>query len=448
MKKQWILILAAIVISAWVIPAYAAELKTSGHYRVRGFSVQNMTSGNALQSRGADEQWSFADHRFRLNLDVSEGPVMGRLQINSGNYNWGESQTSSAWNREMFLVFPLGGATVKIGKFWAEHPFNGVIFTGVAEQAYYIYPVTSDLTLIAAFVDADDTADKAMSVHVLVGIYKPKASIFSGAFGFYHGTLNDSSGSTYVLNASGLPGATTLTNQYYVEGRPMWLAGQIDAAQGPWKVGLTGASQFGDVDVTIPGGAVLTNNLTGYAFDARASYDFAKAGGPPLTLELVVGYGSGDDNANDNDINTFTGPLPSYTHTAIFLDQGDAGEGGAQLRHAGRADLLNTHNGIGNLKWIGLKAAYKATDKTTFKLTGASFYLAQEKVTGGTSYQDSELGQELDAALVHNLAKGLNLTLSGAWFMPNAKGWTTTTAATTASTDTISEYMAKLQFDF
>ncbi|MBI5683092.1 MAG: hypothetical protein HZC45_08015 [Deltaproteobacteria bacterium] len=439
MKRLLVLLVAVAVAVLLTAPSYAAELKTSGHYRVRAFGIENMTtaSQSTLHTSGADDSISYVDHRFRLNLDVSEGPVMGRLQINSGNYNWGDSQTSSAWNREMFLKFPIGGASVMVGKYWAASPYTlgEIMFMDVKEALTVTIPVNNDLKLVGIIVDLNSSAagsyDNISGIgYRLIGNYAPKGSMYSGAVGFYYNVLNDS--------------ATTANT--YVEDRPMWLAGTINAAQGAWSASLTGAYKFGDKDSNASG-VITSYNYKAHAFDVRASYDFAKAGGPPLSLTAILGVGSGDDNktSTDTDLEEFTSPSPSYTHTAIFLDHGDAAEGGAQLSHAARSQA----GGIGNLTMLALKAAYKLTDKTTLNITGATFSLTDETTgVASSTYQSDNLGQELDIAITHNLAKGLNLTLSGAWFIPDEKGWTLSTASTLASDDTIAEYMAKLKWDF
>lgn len=436
MKRLLVLLVAVFAASLLTASSYAADAKFNGHYRVMGFMVENMSQNGSLQRPGADEKWSYVEHRLRLNIDIYEGPVMGRLQINSAapfsqGYKWGEGQDSSGWNREMFLQFPLGGAVVKVGKYWATSPYTlgEFIHMGTWEGLTITYPVSPALTLIASVFDTSDASEDDAKLYALVIPYSPAGSVFSGVLGWYY----------YVDNNSTTAGT-------YREDRPMWLVGTVAAAQGPWNVRLTGAAMFGDTDINIAG-VSSSYDYNAHAYDVRASYNFAKAGGPPLTLEAIYGYGSGDDNqtASDRDYKEFRTPTPSYTHTSIFLDGGDSGDGGAQLAHPARSQA----GGIGNLSWIGLKASYKLTAKSTLNASASTFYLAEKTANNPSyDYQDDELGQEYNLAFVHQLAKGLSLTLSGAWFIPNEKGWTTTTAAATAPDDTVSEYMTKLFWSF
>lgn len=436
MKNSFlVLLITAGAVIFFPVSSFSADAKFSGHYRLTGFMVENMSSDGSLQRPGADEKWSYVEHRLRLSIDVYEGPVMARLQINSAapfsqGYNWGESQNSTGWNRELFLMFPLGGAFVKVGKYWAAAPytFGELIHMGMREGITATYPINSELTLIASVFDIFDASNYDAKLYEVVIPYNPGSSVFSGALGWYYGVSNVHEGITYQEN------------------RPMWIIGTAAAAQGPWNVRITGASMFGDLDVTAAG-TKTSYDFNAYAYDIRASYNFAKAGGPPLTLEAIHGYGSGDDNrdASDLDIKEFRAPMPSYTHTSIFLDGGDSGEGGAQLVHSARTDA----GGIGNLNWFGLKASYKLTAKTTLNASASTFYLAEETANNPTyNYQDDELGQEYDIAVVYQLAKGLSLTISGAWFIPNEQGWTRPTDPARASADTVSEYMTKLFWGF
>ncbi len=429
------LILSAVLVLLVANPSPGAEVDFSGHYRVRAFSVEGIdrTNNNGLERPNYDEQWSFVDHRFRLSIDIKQGDLMGRLQINSGNYVWGESQDlpDDEWHREMFIKFPFGPATVKVGRQWAATPFKSILYQGVLDTLLLLYPLTPEWTLIGAALNADDTGGLDVDVFTLIGLYKPAGSPISGAIGWYY--LTGDTGTTDV--------------------RPMWLAGTLDYVNGPLKASLTGAYEFGDLDT-----ATRSYDYKAYAIDVRAGYDFGVAGGPPLSVEAIIGYGTGDDDANDDNLENFTSPLPSYTHTAIFLDHGDGAEGGAQLRHPARssgnvAALTSTTgatqpDGLGNLKWFGLKADYKVSDKASIKGLVASYYLAEENVTGGTSYKDDRLGEEINIALVYNILQDLDLTISGAWFFPNEDGWTETTATTKASDDTVSEYMAKIFWGF
>ena len=435
--KRYLLFFAATIFATLFVAEtiFAAEASFSGHYRVRAFAVDSMKGPGAggLEDSNYDESWSFVDHRLRLNIDLKQGDVMGRMQINAGNYTWGESQDLSddEWHREMFIKFPFGPATVKVGRQWAATPFKSIMYQGVLDSLLLIYPATPDWTVLGAALNADDTGGLDIDVFTLVGIYKPAGSPISGALGWFY--LTGDTGTTDV--------------------RPMWLTGTIDYTNGPVKASLTGAYEFGDLDT-----GTKTYDYKAYAIDARAGYDFGAAGGPPLSLEAIIGYGTGDDNANDDNLENFTSPMPSYTHTALFLDHGDGAEGGGQLQHPARssgnvAALTSTTgatqpDGLGNLTWFGLKANYKVSDRASLKGLVATYYLTEENVTGGTSYKDDHLGEEINLALVYNITEGLDLTLSGGWFFPDEDGWTTTTATTKASDDTVSEYMAKIFWSF
>ncbi|MBI5681663.1 MAG: alginate export family protein [Deltaproteobacteria bacterium] len=335
-------------------------------------------------------------------------------------------QNSSAWNREMFLVFPLGSAKLKVGRMWEGDPFKGLMFIDVKDALTITYPVNA-INLVASIVNMDDDANKNDNFFSLVGTYAPEGSVFSGSLGLYHRVTNDSS-----------------TSGTYIEDRPQYLAVALGIAQEPWTLGITGAFMFGDKDINT-GGVSTSYDYKGYAFDIRAGYDFAKISNIPLTAEVIFGLGSGDDNPNDRDFESFQGISPGYFHGAIFKDVGDPRIGGAPevLNHGGIEA-----NGLGNQRMLALNLKYQATDDLSLGLFGGMFWLTEDKnvnlnaTSGGATYLNNHIGNEVALTADYSLAKNLNLHLQAAWFMGDNGMYDTT--ATTTPGDTASEYLVML----
>lgn len=425
MKRLMSFLFTVAIIAALASPSLAAEAKFSGYYEIKGFATDNVDLDNSV-----DDNASNTEHELRLSIDITEGPVMARLQINSGAYDWGEPQDSTAWNRELFLVFPVGGASIKVGKSWEEHPFKGIMYIDVQEGIHITYPV-GNISLVASIISMDDASSINDNFLSLIGTYAPEGSAVNGSVGLYRRIANDSS-----------------TAGTYIKDRPNYLAGEVNISNEPWTISITGAYMFGDKDITT-GGVAASYDYKAYAFDIRAGYDFAKPYNLPLTLELIYGLGSGDDNASDRYFKSFTGISPGYFHGAIFKDVGDPRVGGAPevLNHTGIEA-----NGLGNQRMLALNLSYQATDDLSFGLFGGMFWLTKKNgvnlndPSGGVNYLNSKLGNELAITTDYSLAKDLTLHLQAAWFMGDDGMYTSTSASTPG--DTASEYLVMIGWEF
>lgn len=428
MKRSVLILFPVVVGAAWVSPALSTEVSFSGHYELKAFTYENVDLDN-----GTEDDTSSVEHELRLNMDLEQGPVVGRFQINSGAYVWGESQDleDDEWYREMSIKFPLGPVTVKVGRMWDEHPFKGLIYVDVKDAIKLTYPLKPQLNLTASFVNIDDESDKSDNFYSLIGRYSPQGSSLRGAVGWYQRVVN---GSTQAGE--------------YVEDRPHWLAATLDIVKEPFSLSLTGAYLFGDRKISA-GGTTSSYDYNAYAIDIRGGYDFSKASSIPLSLEAIIGIGSGDKNPEDRKLRTFQGLSPGYSHGAIFKDVGDPRVGGAP-------EVLNHEsieaNGLGNQTMAALNLNYQATERLSLRLFGARFYLTEKTnanpnlTSGGTTYKDDHLGDEIAVTLDYSLAEGLLLSLQAAWFLPGNGMYPSTATATPG--DTVPEYLAFIGWEF
>ncbi len=421
-RVVWLLATVSIVL-IWSTPLHSTEVSFSGHYEVKAFAYENVDLKDAI-----DDEASFVEHEFRLNIDLENGPVTGRLQINSGIYTWGENQDlpDDEWHREMFLTFPLGKAMVKVGRMEVEDPFKGLMYVDVRDGVKVIYPLSPSLSADISIWSMDEEDAKRDILYTLLLRYKPLDSDTRGALGWYFRAVNDST-------ASG----------QYTEDRPQWLVATVDTERDGLTIKVTGAYLLGDRKTD-----GLAYEYEAYAFDIRGGYDLARRWMVPLTFEVIIGYGSGDGDPNDRDLETFFGPSPAYLHGAVFKDVGEPRIGGVPeaLNHGGiEAD------GIGNQKMFALNLTYQVTDRLSLGLFGARFWLTEERkanlnTTSGTTYRDNHLGDEATITADYLLRRDLTLHLQAGWFLP-AQGMYQSLSAQTPA-DVVSEYLAMIGWEF
>ncbi len=417
MKKAGLLFMVAVAL-IWSTPSFSSNLSFGGHYEVKAFAYDN-----ADMDDGVDDEVSFVEHELRLNMDLTKGPVKGRLQINSGTYTWGDEQDieDDEWHREMYISFPLGRARIKVGRMETEDPFKGLLYAGVSDGLKVAYPISPSLSTDISIRDLDEEDGRRDILYSLLIRYNSPDQPVRGALGWYMRAAEDST----------------------TEDRPQWLAATIDTHREGLTFKVTGAYLFGDRKA---GG--LSYRYGAYAFDIRGGYDLSRRWGVPLALGIVMGYGSGDDDPGDRDLETFLGPSPAYFYGGIFKDVGEPRTGGLPeaLNHGGLEA-----QGIGNQRILAIDLTYRATERLDLGLSVARFWLTQERdanlnTTSGTTYKKNHLGDEITLTADYLLSEGLTLHLQAAWFFP-AQGMYPSTSTRTPE-DTASEYLAMIGWEF
>src|SRR5581483_2314211 len=146
MKKLLVLALASVSTLALIPSLYAADVKFSGEFRVRGFYDENVNTFN----KNTGDTEAFADERFRLRTNVTSGIASGVIALdvtnghtgpdvatfqnpgtiftgNTGDTRLGSVGFGSSYNvvgvREAYLKFqfPMFGATAGRSPFKLGH---------------------------------------------------------------------------------------------------------------------------------------------------------------------------------------------------------------------------------------------------------------------------------------------------------------------------------------
>lgn len=502
MKKILIAVFAVIVTAAWALPAMAVDTTFYGTYRVRMFSTNNSADYNGsgdtklysgsgstvTTTAGANptDNNSWIDQRFRLMVDSkASDQLRGFVQLEMGDYSgpnrshmWGSTASSSniaVYVRQAYLSFNAGPVRIKAGRsVFGDAPDGGGSFKVSDDNVYW--GLLDGGLIVVAQVDGFlfSTAKTLDPLGLYAGYVKlSEASASSTTTG-----ASDKDNTLYVLQASFAPTDGVLAAGYFLYDRdrttispaagtgqnsPWWAGAGVNAKLDPVTLKVHAAYKGGKYEKGCqPGscGIAATSTATdlkysAYALDADVS---AKVG--PATVGFAAGMGSGDKSTQDTKSKTFSGVAPSYGNQlggrpAIFFDGGEVSNGGAALSTANSNGISQTT--LGNVTFAELYASVKPMDDLTIGGLLAGFWLTEKKNTTSATNANtwnSKLGYEVDLTAVYKLYKELALVGQAAWFMPgegirtykNTAG--NNLAGSLASDDAVSEYYAKIQYDF
>jgi len=501
MKKILIAVFAALVTAAWVLPAMAVDTTFYGTYRVRLFSTNNAADYNSSGDRklysgsgstvttttGANptDNNSWIDQRFRLSIESkASDQLRGFVQLQIGNTSglnrstiWGDGSYTSntVFARQAYLSFNAGPVRVKAGRqIFGDAPDGGQSFK-VSDDNQYYGLLDGGLILIAQADAFVLTTQKSLDpLNLLFGYAKlTEASSGSTTTG-----ASDKDNTLYILQATAAPSDTLTAGAYFLYDRdrttvspsagtgqnsPWWVGGGVVAKLDPINLKAHVAYLGGKYEKGCqPGscGLAATDSAKDLKYSAYAVDIDVSGNVGPAKVGGVVGRGSGDKSTQDTKSKTFMGVAGSYgnqlgARPAIFFDSGEVSNGGAALSTTNSNGI--SQSTLGNVTFAELYASFKATDELSLNALAAGFWLTEKKNTTSstnTNTWNSKLGTEVDLVAVYKLYKELALVGQAAWFMPgegirtykNTAG--NNAAGSLASKDAVSEYFAKIQYDF
>ncbi len=447
MKRFIVFLFAVTLVAAWVAPSLAADVTFSGTYRVRAFATNN---GSDFNDDAADEN-TWIDQRFRLGINAAASDdLRGFIQLQMGAPDDSANSCAACVNgshafggpgdfginvRQAYLDFNLGSVNVKAGKQWFALPSDSQHLVYVDADANNSSDVIVASTqagpgnVAVGFIkftegDAGTAAyDADYNMYFADGSFPVNDNVKLGVFWLF---VDNNSG-TATTNAGDATAITLDEEQIHYIG----VSGSGDF--GMVSVNGEGVYMTGDANVA-PGGGT-DQDIKGYALSAEAK---VKAN-DQITVGLIGGIGSGDDNATDNDRETFMSPSGSYYSgkTGIWWDAGEESNGGvgptlANTNNVGRGTLQN-------VTWVSPYIAFSPMDALHLKAQYA--WLTQTEK--GTTVDDA-LGQEITLTGVYNIMEGFDAVLQAAWLVPDDG----LTGGGTAADDSVSEYFAKIQWDF
>ena len=371
--------------------------------------------------------------------------------------------------RQVFGDAPDGGQSFRVSDDGGYYGLwdGGLVLVSVIDAFVLTTKAVDPLTINFAYAKLTESSSSAApdqdtsksdfdsDVYILQASITPSDAIKGGA---------------YLLYNRDKTTVTTTTGAAIGTRTPWWVGAGLDAKLdqinlkahaaykgGSWENGCQSSGTGEGTCGLTAGRADL--DYSAYAIDADASINLGQA-----TVGVVVGLGSGDDSSQDTERNDFTAVAGAYgvqlgQRPAIFFDSGEVSNGGATLDETYADGTKNTidRSTLGNIRFAEIYGSFKASDELTVSGLAAMFWRSEDgEKTGATTSTswDSELGTEVDLTAVYKLYKELALVAQAAWFLPGEGILTNKSEAgnhelySFATDDAVSEYFAKIQYDF
>ncbi len=420
-----------------------------GSLRMRGFSTTR-----ALQTN-ADGSMAGYDTRARLGFKVqTSDAVSGYLRLENGRdtgdaegWGLGTNNTSAGvagapaqtlFNGgekldgleilEAWINYKPGNWGVKVGhmplalgnKLFFDH-------TGSGDDAIVAYTQmgnTHIAGLIIKFAEGLNPRGLAGATHTdeidgYVGLVTHKVS---DALSLGANWTNLHIGQAVTAGTSGIANASAASfNNIGIT---------IDGKAAGFTYGLDIEYQFGDMLTDINGDNQL-DDAGGYALMGKIGMDM-----DGWKLGALIGYGSGDDNARDNDADQFVNFLTDTRYQSTMVGYRQAiptlGAGGANLSAAVGGNGRNT--GLANMMLFQLSAATSTTCPLTGKPVDLKFRANYMKLneeaaaTAAAGNPNDDLGFELEAFATWKLGGGLVYGVEAAYLWAG-DAWATNAGA-------------------
>lgn len=416
MKSVILSVLAAAVTAVPAVSAQAADPAFGGEYRLRGEFRDN----NDFNDAAADKTGTYLQRiRFTAGISVKDDTTVkvtiqdSRIWGAEGNAVAGgpaltDSGTTINSNTDIHEgyvnISNLFGARVSLRAGRQELSYGDQRLVGSFgwnnngrsfDALKFIY--TSDLfnaDLFTSKVRENTTSDEDLDfygLHITTGI------IPNNSLDIYTFFLRDGSdgGGTAPFGITGPAGNTTITG--------------INAAQALWTVGARLKGSYGPVDYTaeVPfqTGSIDTTaaryDISAWAAAVKLGYTL------PTSMKVRVGveydYASGDDNAGDNDIETFYNLFPTNHPLLGFMDM----------------------QGWRNVSAISVNASADITNKLKAYAAWWNFSLAEKQdawygagnwnntptsgVRAANSNGEDSVGNEFDLVATYQYSSGVQL---------------------------------------
>ena len=416
-----------------VVALGSTHIQLSGSLRIRGWYLGHQngttTTGNVtIPANNTDG--TYWDTRVRLNLDMSSGPVSGRIGLESGNsrsstWKWGSEGTVDTKPSST-------NSTVTFREAWINYSGSGLLGVPagfkIGHQPLALGPAN-------IFFDNTKFGDDAL---VLYANPTPKTTAmfltFKAAEGDFYNNGSDLDGYVGVFDGSFFGGQTLGIDYTYLH---------LDNG------GPTIAAPARNFAAVLPGGLSFSNleafgagKVSGIGYMAQLDYQFGnvahgyQAGGWGVWLGLnkaissskarfAFGYGSGPSDSEEADTSnkqsqliTFLNPHAQYFTLVYGYTLEDAGAINAQANGNGGSD-----DGLANTLLLNAGIDLKPTPKL-----GASADLYYLHANNALSGKSKNIGEEVDLKGTYAITKNLKyfaqagVLFAGAFYSDNFTG--------------------------
>ena len=396
-----------------VVTASSTHINLSGDLRVRGWYLGNINS-NSNYNPTKSASSAYYDERVRLRLDVSSGPVSGRVSLEtapgtrSQSYKWGSEGINSRPSDVQFLEAWMNYAGsglmgvpsgVKVGHMPLALGPAGIFFdnTKFGDDAIVLYTSPTPnmhLTVLTfkpfennVYVNDDDLDGY---VAVLNGEFAHQA------LGVSYTYLNQSEASTplTITNGSGLAGNLSLQDLgIFGKGN---ISGVDYTAQADFQFGKDGGFN------PVAGGSSV--DAQGYGIWLGLGYRLN-----PVYIRGLFAYGSGNDGSTNKDKQFITFENPHDMYYTLVYAYSMAGATGADPHGNG------INGGISDTTVFNVGVDYSPVSKLKLSLDGyelwaskanAAVLASQFDVTTPTT-TSTYIGSEFDLRGSYHITKNL-----------------------------------------
>jgi hypothetical protein len=426
-RKYLAIILGVLLILGFAVTASAAdsEITLGGKIDIMGWYLDNVTLGTYNLPQDSDSH-AFYSTDARINLDAKVGSnVRGYMELELSNDQW---PGVYVWGLDSGYDTEVNG-TLKFRQLWIQYTGSGLLGAPTGIKVGHMPLSLGEKQFCNNERFGDDAilawVDPTKELHLAAAIVKlNEGDILSHT--------DDIDGYvaivTYMLDKDNTLGI----NYTYIHTdgfMPVFGATSpnIDKANfhnigihanGKLMRQLTYAAeadfQFGDIDTF--GG--IDMKPRGWAVMAKAGYAI-----DPVTIRASYAYGSGDDNANDKNLDEFQtlqGPdevnfiARDVHYTQIYERTISTAAAESALTTTVNGNTRNT--GIANTTYYNLGLDLNATKELNLSVDG--FYLqASDTEVFGPNVDDS-IGWELDFRGSYNITKNLAYFVEAAGFWP------------------------------
>lgn len=442
MRKGWIVLLTAVLVAAFALPAMA-DIKASGFYRAKGW-VSNFTPGSGAPTLRTGESGSgevtnaFVEQRLRVKFDFGTenvkavwftetdflwGDVSMTNGRNQGGALGGDTTNTEAKNVYLWFKVPDTSVDVTVGLQNQSDHYAGVLFGGADMAGVFINgkfePVKYTLGIAKLYENAVAKTDDS-TLYLASAQFNPTKAVNVG-LNFYF--LQDDSGKSGgtgkldPLNTGNQPGTpppgfpTGYKLKLYNPG--------VNATfkAGPATISGFAFYQFGKFENVNAG--VADVDVNAYAADLRADVKIGSgnlfveglylSGGDNPTREYKAPIGLGDYQGSSGS------SAYSRTNTYIMLSSPDFAT--STQCFVGCASSV-TSDSLGNQGRGIWTVAAGYSQNFTEKVRGqfnVAYLSATKLLATGDAFRDKDFGTEVNARLDYSIAKGLEVGLVGAY---------------------------------
>ena len=446
MRKICTLALAALLAAVFTAPAMAdnhdKKWELTSDIRTRFEVSENITDLEDEDSPGDNDNLSFGTYRAQLRLDASLAKnVMGTVELQAFGV-WGEDDTpgrthgdsigqvqsdseisdESTTNKTeiyqlIISLMDLGGSGIDLHIGRQEHEignelhvgnldyYNGTVYDGargmwsndnVSVDAFHYWIEEQDIEA-EDFDDIDinggDDDVTFCGVNVDINFADNTQSISPYALYLRDGQEGGDRIDLYTIGA-------------------LWTRSEETAvANGElidWS--LEAAVQSGDID---PDGADLS--LGGMIIEGAIGFNFGEEGDRRHRASLNLLMASGDDDNTDDDLDGFFQLAPD-THHDNRLGDLDLFSGGF-TEVGSLVSFGDNFEGMSNVSNINLRYDYTgASGNNNFYVALHQFTLAEDQVSPGSSFDDDDIGTEIDVVYEHMYSENVAFEFGASQF--------------------------------